>query len=386
MAGARQGEADLGRTDAEDCDHAKAKGILAELDRGSQPLGKTKLEEVLDAYLRWGSENWADNQRVLATRELKKMLAPCSSRKADTVDLRMLRTICNAASTANVARARRSHLRSFLKWGKGQDYFRPDQVDLLDEYTYVPDTAPVRKPLRRPKSRTNAEAATYVTPDEVPLHGALVTLGNALQERLPYGRLLVELAASSGLRIGELFALDVDHVLPARRQLFVEWQALAVRNRDGGRLGPPKNEKTRMAVFPEKSATGYPLADELATRLEEVEREHQAGNNPHRLILSAKRGGYWWSTSFTNDEFTPAALKAGWERLSWVEAGETRYQWRHTMHSLRHRFAHDAIEQWSFTPAELTAVGGWESIAVVFARYYGQSADLLEQVYRKTSS
>ncbi len=51
-----------------------------------------------------------------------------------------------------------------------------------------------------------------------------------------------------------------------------------------------------------------------------------------------------------------------------------------------YRFAHDGIELWHFTPAELTAVGGWESIAVVFERYYGRSADLLDKVYEKTSA
>jgi len=58
----------------------------------------------------------------------------------------------------------------------------------------------------------------------------------------------------------------------------------------------------------------------------------------------------------------------------------------HTHHSLRHRFAHDAIELWKFTPAQLTYIGGWESIAVVFERHYGQSADLLDEVLRKTAA
>jgi hypothetical protein len=146
---------------------AKAKKILADRDRGSQALGKTRLAEVLDAYLRRGAENWADNQRNVASRELRKILAPYGRKRADEIDLRMLRAICNAASTANVARARRSHLRSFLRWGKQQDFFRPDQFDLLDEYVYVPDKTPTRKPLRRPSTRTNAESGVYVTPDEV---------------------------------------------------------------------------------------------------------------------------------------------------------------------------------------------------------------------------
>src|SRR4051812_47243977 len=61
----------------------KAAKILADLDRGSQPLGKTRLGDVLDAYLRWGQQVWSDNQRVLASRELRKILAPHSRRKAD---------------------------------------------------------------------------------------------------------------------------------------------------------------------------------------------------------------------------------------------------------------------------------------------------------------
>lgn len=168
----------------------------------------------------------------------------------------------------------------------------------------------------------------------------------------------------------------------------IEHQALSVRNHEGERLALPKGNKVRMSVYPDISATGYPLACEMKKRLEEIEEEFKNGKNPYRLLFPAPEGGYWWPTSYSTDRFTPAAIEAGWERQTWkVEEGrKPRHQWVHTHHSLRHRFAHDAIEIWKLTPAQLTYVGGWESIAVVFERYYGWSGDILDEVLRKMTA
>jgi integrase len=376
-------------------DTAKAKAfeIVKRLDADVQPEGETTLGEALEQFLLWGKVTgplaggrrrpWSDQYAHHMRVHLTGMLRPYMALRCDRLDRRILTALCDSSSTANVARSRRSDLQSFLAWGRKRRVFTPEQADALAQYEYSPKVAPPQKPARKSRTRVSGEGGRYVQPDEVPSHAQILRLGEEMQALHHWGRLAVELAAATGLRIGELLALDAAHVDVTARRIFVEHQVLAIRASDGGRLAPPKGHKTRTAVFPATSATGYLLQQSVELRLERVQEEHKAGKNPHRLLFPAQRGGHWWATSFTNDVFSVAAEAAGWERLTWQEKGKTRYQWRHTMHSLRHRFAHDAIEKWGLSPAELTAIGGWDSIAIVFERYYGQDRELLDRVTSK---
>jgi integrase len=363
----------------------KVKEILARLDADTQPEGEKVLNEFLEAYFAWAHEEWTSEQYYVETkRSLENALKPYLRLRCRQLDGRRLTGICNAATTAGVAKQQRSRLRAMLTWGKKSRYFTLEQSRCLNDYLYVPNKEPIKKPSRKSQTRTAGEGAKFVTKDEVPLHGQVRRLAEELQKLLWYGELMVEFDGATGLRLGELCALSTDHLHLRERMVEVEWQVSDVPLPDGGRLCRPKGNKVRTAVFPVVSETGYPLMERLRDRVEEVETEYQAGRNPHRLLFPAKKGGYWWKTSFTNDFFTPAAEAAGWERLSWVENGKVRFQWKHTMHSLRHRMARDAIDIWKFTPAELTAVGGWESMGVVWEMYYGQSKDLLKSALKKT--
>lgn len=358
----------------------KAAEVVARLDRASEPLGRTRLDETLTRYLAWGESQWSRNHFIVTNRELAKISKEYGRLRCEQLDVALLRQICNRAVSASSAKAQRSRLKAFLLWGHSQSYFTPEQKESLGSYTWVPVAAPLKRPKRKAE-----RGSIEVQPDEVPSHAQVIALGEALDSRLPYGRLMIELAAGSGLRISELLALKADHIVADSRRIHVREQVLGVRNEDGSRLAPPKMNKTRVAIFPEVAATGYKLAEALDARIREVHQEHARGENDLNLLFPAKRGGYWWSTGFTNDEFSPAAELAKWPALTWKEKGKTRRQWIFTMHSLRHRFATDCLELWKMNPAELTEVGGWESIMVVFTRYYGRSADLLEKVFEKTS-
>ena len=63
-----------------------------------------------------------------------------------------------------------------------------------------------------------------------------------------------------------------------------------------------------------------------------------------------------------------------------------RHQLRHTQHSLRHRFAKDHIDLYGLNPAELMKIGGWDSMQVVYERYYGLSEGILDAVRGKTQA
>lgn len=373
---------------------AKAAKVLQRLDDAVKAEGRERLGTAVDAYVAFCEQEHSSNHAYRVDLDLKrKALEPLRGTRCESFTKRHAQAVLDACSTKTVAKNLRGMLGAFLAWGHERGYFSAGQVQMLANYRYAPSTRPVAKPARRPAARVQGETERYVTDDEVPLHAAVAALGDALQEWLRYGKLQVELIAASGTRCGEHLALTDGVVRLAQRELGIDWQVLPRKDgRTGERLARPKGGKTRTTVFAEVTPTGFPLAEELERRVWEVEEEHAAGANPHRLLFPAPQGGHHWPGNYTNDYFTPAALAAGWEQLTWTErkseAGRLvvveRHQLRHTQHSLRHRFAKDHIDLYGLNPAELMYIGGWESMQVVYERYYGLSRGILDAVRAKT--
>lgn len=375
---------------------AKAAKVLKRLDDAVKSEGRERLGTAVDAYAAFCGQEYSANHAYRVDLDLKrKALQPLRGLRCEAFSKRNALALLDGCSTRIVADRLRSMLNAFLEWGHERGYFSAAQMQMLANYRYSPATPPVAKPQRRPSGRVQGEAERYVTDDEVPTHEAVADLGDALQERLRYGKLQVELIAASGLRCGEHLALAAPVIDLAKREVGIDWQVLPRKDaRTGARLARPKGGKTRTTVFAEVTPTGFNLAEALQKRRWEVEQEHKAGRNPHRLLFPAPRGGYHWPGNYTNDYFTPAALAAGWEQLTWTER-RTRngplvvvecHQLRHTQHSLRHRFAKDHIDVYGLNPAELMFIGGWESMQVVYERYYGLSRGTLDAVRAKTEA
>ena len=85
-------------------------------------------------------------------------------------------------------------------------------------------------------------------------------------------------AAYAGLRQGELFALTAAQVAPAARVITVDRKVVEVAGTLY--LEAPKGRKRRSTIYPARTPAGYPLADRLAARIEEVLAEQTAGANP----------------------------------------------------------------------------------------------------------
>jgi integrase len=373
----------------------KADRILARLEARVQPEGRVLLGAALEQYIRWVKANKSFNHWNCLRRELPNLLGRLRDLRCEDLDLRRLRSALNASSTKIVAAHHKSRVKVFLWWGKGQGYFTMAQTKLLEDYEYVPDKDPVLKPSRRSGARVSGEAARVVQADEVPVHDAVAAAGDALGERIPaWGKLYVELMAADGARLGEHLAVSASSVDLDLREIRIERQVLIRTSAYGERTDLPKGNKIRATVFAEVTPTGYHLSGALEKRLIEVEHEHEAGTNPRRLLFPAQHGGFLWPGAFTNDHFVRACLAAGWEQLKWeevvVRGGKSvtieRHQMRHTQHSLRHRFARDQIDLYRLMPEELLTIGGWESMEVVWARYYGRSKDALDRVRAKTAS
>jgi integrase len=126
-------------------------------------------------------------------------------------------------------------------------------------------------------------------------------------------RALIVLAAGTGLRQGECFGLDLEHVDFLRRQVRVEQQLVTIGGHEP-HLGPPKAEASRRTVpLPQV------VLDDLAA--------HVAGYEPGwgGLIFTTPSGGPIWRSTWAQTWAT-AVRRAG------LPTG-TRF------HDLRHYYA-----------------------------------------------
>jgi integrase len=163
-----------------------------------------------------------------------------------------------------------------------------------------------------PRVSVAGESVFWVDPAEVPADADVAALGQALAAGLHGDRdeLMAVTAAYTGLRWGELAALTIAQVDPGARVISVDRKVVEV----GGHLyvEPPKNRKYRRTIYPVRTPAGYPLAEQLAARLEEAFAEHAAGANPLGLVFPSPTGKHWRSSNFNRQFLQSAYRAAGW--------------------------------------------------------------------------
>jgi MMPL family len=144
------------------------------------------------------------------------------------------------------------------------------------------------------------ESLLFVDPAEIPGHADVARLGRALAGRGPRGdvyELMAQLAAHSGLRWGELAALTADQVDQAARVITVDRKVIEI----GGQQyeETPKNRKRRRTIYPRRAPEGYPLAGQVAARVQAACREQEAGTNPLGLMFPTPKGRHWRASNFS---------------------------------------------------------------------------------------
>lgn len=279
-----------------------------------------------------------------------------------------------------------------ISYGVEWRFLRPDQAYVLK---VARPSFPTSRPSRATVELEQGETPLLLQAASVPTHPAVTALARGLQDRIVRGQtararrcnweLLVNLLAYGGPRVSEAIALDDDCVLLGDRQRRVRIRHQLVETTDGGLLLPPKNGFARYSVLPQVTPGGYSLWDALCARAEQARGERLDGSNPRGLLFPAPRGGWFWVGNLRRSMFVPAALAAGWERQTYTETvrrtrngirvqeQRQRYQWRHTLHSLRHTYATTARDEWGWREAVLCANGGWASEDFVNKRYYGRT-------------
>jgi integrase len=230
--------------------------------------------------------------------------------------------------------------------------------------------------LPAPKVTVAGESALWVDPAEIPAGSDIGKLGRALAAGRHGERdeLMVNTAAYSGLRWGELAALTIAQTGQADRVITVDRKVVEV----AGHLyvDAPKCRKYRRTIYPRLTPDGYPLAERLAARIEAARAEQDADTNPLGLIFPSPRGKHWRSSNFNRNVLKRAYLAIGWRDAE----GNGRWTW----HSLRHVFCTTALFTWKLDPTDVSRMAGHANYRITLDMYVGSTAGVLDRARTAT--
>ena len=159
--------------------------------------------------------------------------------------------------------------------------------------------------------------------------------------------------------MGELTALTIAQVDTAARVITVDRKVVEISGQIY--VEAPKNRKFRRTIYPRLTPGGYPLAERLAARIEEVRAAQETGTNPLGLIFPTSAGKYWRSSNFNRRVLQPAYRKAGWRNST----GEGQWTW----HSLRHVFCTTALLTWKLDATDVSRMAGHANYRITLDMY-----------------
>ncbi|MET0419571.1 MAG: tyrosine-type recombinase/integrase [Actinoplanes sp.] len=110
----------------------------------------------------------------------------------------------------------------------------------------------------------------------------------------PRVRDLVVIALATGMRLGELIALQVQHITTSGAQVVVQVRQSL---KDDGTVGPPKSAASRRSI-PVAEGPGRLLLDLIA------------GKRPKDLVFPSPRGGFWTPDNLRKQYWWPAVAAA----------------------------------------------------------------------------
>jgi integrase len=141
-------------------------------------------------------------------------------------------------------------------------------------------------------------------------------------------------------------------------------------------LEAPKNRKHRKTIYPRRTPAGYPLAEQLAARIEEARAEQEDGTNPLGLVFPSPKGKYWRSSNFSRNVLKRAYVAVGWRDAD----GNGAWTW----HSLRHVFCTTALFTWKLDPTDVSRMAGHANYRITLDMYVGTTAGVLDRARSAT--
>jgi len=314
----------------------------------------------------WSAKH-ADTQRRLCERFVAPVIAAICCQDIKVADMQKA---VNAAPTAGEGARLHRCLSAMVTAGIRGGYLTNPR--LREVYWQ-----PAGRPAPGPQASVQGESAQFVDPAQIPAGADVAGLGQALAagQRGDLYELMVNTAAYSGLRQGELFALTADQITPSSRVIDVDRKVIEV---SGALLtGLPKGCKRRKTIYPARTPQGYPLADKIGARIHAARAEMDAGANPLGLIFPSPRGQYWRSSNFDRRVLAGAYLAAGWRE----PGGAGTWTW----HSLRHVFCVTALFTWRLEATDVSCMAGHANVRTTLDMYVGTTAGVLDRARTATA-
>ena len=321
---------------------------------------------------------WGDNHRVNVENAFRKCVLPeiGDTICADLTSGDLSALVANQETTSNADHLAR-YLNKLINWAFAEEWILVEPKSLTKGLR-----AQVKKVTKRvgdEKTKTAGESILKVDSREIPGPRDVRELGKQAKEISGdwWQELHVNLAAYSGLRLGESLDLDIEGINLERREITVNFQKIEVR----GKMTrtSPKWNTTRTTVYPVKTPGDYKLHDALKKRVAELELLKEEGQIPklqdgsRRLLLFPNEKGGWQSGSnFGRRIRRPAQEAAGWPKVG------GKFIWTH--HSLRHVFCSYYIFDRKADVRDVSIAAGHKSYMTTMDMYVGQSKGALDRL------
>lgn len=334
-------------------------------------------EQGGDTRNEWGKKHTRNTKQIF----LKTILPAIGDKQCSAIKTVHLKKLIKQKMTPSNRQHLLSTLTAFMKWGYREGWILEEPTRLLAGLTYVSKVKRKKGSAIYQVGKIAGESKLAVDPKAIPSKADVQKLGEAVSQLTGvwWMELMINLAAYSGVRLGEILDLDPSHIDVKNRIIKVEYQLLD----DAGNLSRqlPKWDVQRRTVFPEVTPTGYKLAEQLQRRIKEVKSTHkiptlQDGTN--RLLLFPNVSGGWMSgANFSTRSRRPAQKLAGWA----IDPTTGKFIWN--FHSLRHVFCSYMINDLRCDPADVSIAAGHGSISTTLEMYVGRADGVLERLNGK---
>jgi integrase len=362
----------------------KAAAISIKLKRGGNLRYELSGSDFIDAYLdsttRLESGNkWGVKHLLTQTSLMKLHIRPkVDSLTCTQITNKLLKELINTAGDTKKggSLSKAAHLRTainaWIRWGSGEGWIVEDPDDLL---LGLKNT--VKNLEEEDEPSESGEGSFFVQPSDIPTHAQVDAVAKAAAKisGIWWYELMFNLAAYSGMRLGEIIDLDISQITLDDKTIRIEKQCLEA----GGKKtrSKPKMRKKRTTVFPTVTPKGYPLLQEVERRMEELKALPETPtliDGSRRLLLFPNKSGSWLSQgSFGLNVRRPAQ-----EMAAWPKDEKGKFCW--DFHSLRHVFCSYYLGELRQKASAVAIAAGHSSVFVTLSMYVGASAEAIQEM------
>lgn len=322
----------------------------------------------------WGKKHTRNTRQIF----LRSVLPELGTRSCASLKSEDLKNLASAAKTNSNRQHLISSLNAFMKWGYREGWILEDPARLLAGLSYASKAKKKKGPAQDRQAKIAGENNLKIDAKAIPSHADVKNLGKAMVKvtGIWWMELMVNLAAYSGLRLGEILDLDLSKIDVKNRIIKVDYQVLD----DAGNLSRqlPKWDVQRRTVFPEVTPTGYKLVEQLQRRIKEVQSIHKVPtlqDGTKRLLIFSNSNGAWiGGANFSTRIRRPAQALAGWK----TDPSTGKFLWN--FHSLRHVFCTYMISELRRDPADVSIAAGHGSVQTTLQMYVGRVDGALERL------